>query len=194
MPAGGGESAMNVIEAIHGRRSIRAYEAREPDRSLIEAMVWDAAQAPPPAQTTAQRLAFVVIEGRDRLAAMGERAKAFAAEHRPPGGGGWIDNPDFKVFWDAPAVILICAARDLPETEWDACRAAQNLMLSAHARGLGACWVGAPMAWLRSEAGALEVGIPEGYEPVAPVLIGWPQVTPPPREIARPLIIWRAEV
>ena len=136
---------MDLVEAIHGRRSIRAYEAREPDHSLIDAMIWDAAQAPPPAIGAAQRLAFVVIEGRDRLAAMGDRAKTFAAAHRPPSGGAWIDNPDFKVFWDAPALVLICAARDLPETDWDGCRAAQNLMLSAYARGLGACWVGSPI-------------------------------------------------
>jgi nitroreductase len=185
---------MHLIETIHGRRSIRAYETREPDHSLIETLIWDAAQAPPPVARAVERLAFVVIEGRDRLANMGERARAYAAAHRPPGGGSsWIDNPEFKFFWDAPALILICAARDLPETDWDCCRAAQNLMLSAHGRGLGACWVGAPLSWLRSPTGAAEVGIPEGFEPVAPVLIGWPRVTPPPREVPRPLIVWQSE-
>ena len=29
-----------------------------------------------------------------------------------------------------------------------AARAGQNLMLSAHARGLGTCWVGSPMLWI----------------------------------------------
>ena len=185
---------MNIVETIYGRRSIRAYETREPDHNLIEALIWDAAQAPPPAARAAHRLAFVVVVGSDRLAKMGERAKAFSTAHRPPGGGSsWIDNPDFKFFWNAPTLIVICAARDLPETDWDCCRAAQNLMLSAYSRGLGSCWVGAPLDWLRSEPGSAEAGIPDGFEAVAPILIGWPQVTPPPREVPRPLIVWRTE-
>ena len=182
---------MDLFEAIHGRRSIRAYEARQPERSLIESLIWDAAQAPPPSIRDPQRRAFVVVEGCERLADLGERAKAFAAAHRPPGGGsGWIDNADFKVFWDAPTLIIVCAARDLPQTDWDCCRAAQNLLLSAHGRGLGACWVGAPLPWLQSEEGAAEVDIPGGFEAVAPILIGWPRVTPPPREVPRPLVVW----
>ena len=39
---------MDAIEAIHSRRSIRTYTAQPVDRELIEALVWDAAQAPPP--------------------------------------------------------------------------------------------------------------------------------------------------
>ena len=183
---------MDVIEAIHGRRTVRSFEPRAPDRALLEALVWDAAQAPPPAVRDVQRWVFVVIEGAERLADHAERAKAFAAAHRPPGPGwDWVDSPDFKVFWNAPALILICAAKALPEAAWDCCRAGQNLMLSAHARGLGSCWVGAPMAWLRSDEGAAAVGIPDGFEAVAPILIGWPTAVPPPRDVPRPKIVWR---
>jgi nitroreductase len=38
---------MDVIGAIHTRRSIRSYLPRPVQRHLIEAIVWDAAQAPP---------------------------------------------------------------------------------------------------------------------------------------------------
>jgi nitroreductase len=182
---------MDAIEAIHGRRTVRAYLDRPLDRDLIEALVWDAAQAPPPAIRDLQRWAFVVIEGAERLADLGDRAKAFARAALPPGPApAWLDNPEFKVFWNAPAVIILCALKSIPETDWDCCRAGQNLMLSAHARGLASCWVGSPLAWLRSVDGAAVTAIPDGFHAVAPILVGYPATTPAPREIARPEIIW----
>jgi Nitroreductase family len=39
---------MDVIEAIHSRRSVRVYSAQPVERELIEDLIWDAAQAPPP--------------------------------------------------------------------------------------------------------------------------------------------------
>ena len=39
---------MDVIDAIHSRRSIRSYQSNPVDRDLIESVIWDAAQAPPP--------------------------------------------------------------------------------------------------------------------------------------------------
>ena len=39
---------MNTVEAIRTRRSIRSYSPRPVERELIEEVIWDAAQAPPP--------------------------------------------------------------------------------------------------------------------------------------------------
>jgi nitroreductase len=39
---------MDVIDAIHSRRSIRSYQSNPVDRDLIESVIWDAAQAPSP--------------------------------------------------------------------------------------------------------------------------------------------------
>jgi nitroreductase len=182
---------VDAIEAIHGRRSVRSYLDRPLDRELIEALIWDAAQAPPPAIRDLKRWAFVVVEGVGRLAEMGEKAKSFARAALPPGPvPAWLDNPDFKVFWNAPTLILICARRDVPDAGWDCCRAGQNLMLSAHARGLGSCWVGSPMAWLQSTDGAAATRIPSDFTPVAPILVGHPAAPPAPRENPRPEIVW----
>ena len=64
----------------------------------------------------------------------------------------WLDRPGFKIFWDAPVVIIISGPVG------DCCRAGQNLMLSAHARGLGTCWVGSPMLWLSTPEVRAELG------------------------------------
>jgi nitroreductase family protein len=39
---------MDAIEAMHGRRSIRSYRPTPVERSVIEEILWDAAQAPSP--------------------------------------------------------------------------------------------------------------------------------------------------
>jgi nitroreductase len=39
-------------------------------------------------------------------------------------------------------------------------------MLSAYARGLGTCWVGSPMLWLKKEAVQTELGIHRSLSPL----------------------------
>ena len=72
----------------------------------------------------------------------------------------------------------------------DCCRAGQNLMLSAYARGLGTCWVGAPMLWLRTADAKAELGIPVNLTPSSALCLGYPEIVPaaPPRE--PPTIVW----
>ena len=175
---------MDVIEAIHTRRSIRAYEARPVARALIEAVILDAAQAPPPVSGQAP-WTFNVIEGAERIAAYGAEAKQYAAaQHPDEPGWGWSERDDFQVFWDAPVLIVISGRLE------DCCRAGQVLMLSAHARGLGTCWVGAPMLWLRTDAAKAALAIPPALTPISALCLGYPAVVPaaPPR--APPPIIW----
>lgn len=51
----------------------------------------------------------------------------------------FIESGSFR-FYDAPSVVLITLHRDMPTVRYmDIGMAAQNLMLSAHARGLGTC-------------------------------------------------------
>lgn len=176
---------MDVFEAIHGRRSVRSYLPDPVDRDLVEQIIWDAAQAPPPFQGEVP-WTFSVVRGVERIAALGARAMDYAISHRRAlqGDAGWLERPGFKIFWDAPALIVISG------NEQDCCRAGQNLMLSAHARGLGTCWVGSPMLWLKTDEAKSELGIPAELEPVAVFCLGYPSAMPeaPPKE--RPPIVW----
>ncbi len=176
---------MDTIAAIHGRRAVRAYQDRAVPRELIEAVIWDAVQAPPPVAGMVP-WTFHVIQGAERIAALGARALQYARDHRPPDelGWGWTTRAGFEVFWGAPVVIIICGRLE------DCCRAGQNLMLSAHARGLGSCWVGAPMLWLAATAVRAELGIAEDQTPAAVLCLGYGQAVPPPKPRARPVIIW----
>ena len=182
---------MNVIEAIHGRRSIRAYQRQAVERAVIEELIWAAAQAPTPPPSGDMPWVFCVIEGRERLADYGTRAKQYAREHQPAEQHwAWSERPDFKVFWDAPAVVIVCARHGNPETPFDCCRAGQNLILATHARGLGSCWVGAPMPWLRSPGVAEELGLPASFDPAVAVILGHPDERPAGNPRPRPPITW----
>ena len=61
---------MDVIDAIHGRRSIRAYGPEPVDRALIADLLWAAVQAPTPPVSGDAPWALCVVEGVDRLAAL----------------------------------------------------------------------------------------------------------------------------
>jgi nitroreductase len=175
---------MDVIAAIHGRRSVRSYERRPVERDLIESVILDAAQAPPPFRGQ-NPLAFNVLQGVERIAAYGTRAMDYACDHRPDGPGwDWLDRPGFEIFWDAPVVIIISGPVG------DCNRAGQNLMLSAHARGLATCWVGSPMLWLSAPEIRRELRIPSELMPVAVLCLGYPASVPDPVNRERPRIAW----
>ena len=88
-----------------------------------------------------------------------------------------LEDPHFQIFYHAPALILI-SARDVDWACEDSALAAENLMLAACAEGLGTCWIGFAQRWLETEEGKRAVGLPDGYLPVAPIIVG------NPREIA----------
>jgi len=182
---------MDVIEAIHGRRSIRTYRPDPVNRTLIEDLIWAAVQAPTPPVSGDTPWAFCVIEGVNRLAGYGARAKQYALEHQPEGRRWtWPDKPGFKVFWDAPVLILICGQRGNNEAAFDCCRAGQNLMLAAYARGLGSCWLGAPLPWLTSPGIANELGVPADFDPIVALVLGHPAEVPAGNPRTRPVIHW----
>ena len=114
---------MDAIEAIHGRRSIRSYRLEPLLRELIEEVIWDAVQAPTPPISGAAPWAFCAIEGAARIASLGARAKKYARDHQPERRhAAWPDDSHFKVFWDAPTLVLICRQTDNVESALDCCR------------------------------------------------------------------------
>jgi len=96
----------------------------------------------------------------------------------------WAEREDFQVFWGAPAVVIVSGPVE------DCCRAGQLLFLSAHARGLGVCWVGSPMPWLRTHEARLELGVPLDLTPVSAICLGYAAAVPEPRERDAPNVIW----
>lgn len=178
---------------MHARRSIRSYKSDPVPRELIEEIVWAAVQAPTPPISGSEPWTVCVIEGQERLEKFGERAKQYAFEHQPADRPwAWTTRPGFKVFWGAPALVLLSAREGNPETKFDCCRAGQNLLIAAHARGLGTCWVGAPIPWLLNNETRQELGLSSGFLPEVAIAMGYAAEAPEGSPRARPSIRWSA--
>ena len=193
-----GAAPMTLIDALHGRRSIRHYLATPLPRAQVADLLWHAVQVPRPPISGDDAWAFVVVDGAQRLAGLGERAKAYAAQHQarlqsPQHPWAWPSRADFEVFWGAPVLVLMCARQRHPEAPFDCCRAGQNLALAAHAAGLGSCWVGSPLPWLASDEGRLAVGLPAGFEVAVAMVLGHPADALPGQSAPRPAITWCAD-
>ncbi len=170
---------MEATEAIHGRRSIRDYLPTAVERSLIEAIITDAAQAPWSPISAPEPWTFNVVRGLARISTYGARALQYARDNRPRREGyGWTENPDFSVFYNAPTLIIISGKSDNPLALEECTRAGQILTISAVAHDLGTCWVGSPMLWLGDHDVRGELLIPEGFTPHAVFTLGYPATIP----------------
>lgn len=168
---------MELLEALRGRRAVRAY-ADTPLRSdqldlVLRAATWA------PSGMNRQPWRFYVVEGREALSALSERAKAHALAMLKARAEGdelvaMLEQPGFDIFYDAPALVIVCAAEPDEMALKDCCLAAQNLMLAAFGAGLGTCWIGLAEGWLATPEGKAWLGLPETVRPIAPIIIGVP--------------------
>lgn len=183
---------MDAVDVIYARRAVRDFTAAIPPREEVEALIEAAIQAPN--GMNRQPWAFVVAEGRELLAVWSRKAKDYFAAVSPAsalhGFREHLAAADFNIFYNAPLLVLICATDDDLMSLKDCCLAAENLMLAAHDRGFGTCWIGFSEPWLASPEGRAAAGIPAGHIPVAPIILGRASSTPPRPPRNPPAIRW----
>lgn len=187
---------MEVLDAIKGRRAVRAYTGTQVPRDLIHGLLDLAVQAP--SAMNLQPWAFAVIQDAETLARISDQAKtaaiaSMAVDSAHHGLREALDSPGFNVFYDAGTLIVICATSPGPFAQGDCCQAAQNLMLAAHALGLATCPIGLALPALRQAAMKRELGIPAGYFPAFALVLGYPRDIPAPPPRHEPEIVaWKA--
>ncbi|HEY0271402.1 MAG TPA: nitroreductase family protein [Sphingomonas sp.] len=180
---------MDLLETIYTRRAIRDYREDAIPDDVLEAVLEDAVHAP--SSNNRQAWSFLIVVGRDRLtrysdaalATMPAERSAVLRAHLEAGGSHGI-------FHNAPALVIVCATGDDPMVAQDCCIAGQTLMLAAHGKGLGTCWIGSADPWLATPAAHAELAIPQGHIPVAPIIIGYPRTIPEPTSRSHPQIRW----
>jgi len=184
---------MELEQAIYGRRATREYTSEPVEQTLLEALIDAAIQAP--SAINRQPWAFCIVRDSALLDRISCEAKALMLRSSPAGFTAhhfeeMLGNPDFHIFYHAPALILICAVEESSWSRVDCTLAAQNLMLAAHGKGLGSCWIGFAQAWLETDEGRTALDLPSNWTPVAPIIVGHPvRATPaPPRK--KPELRW----
>ena len=154
---------METLQAIFTRRSIRAYTDDPVDPKILHQLL-EVAQATSSGGNV-QPWGFVVVQSPKRLAALCALSP------------GIIGNP--------AAVICLCLDKersiafggdDGEQIAWLSMGlATQNVLLTAHALGLGAC----PVASFHQGGVSLFLDIPETVSPVLMITVGHPSVRPP---------------
>ena len=151
---------MDLTEALHTRRSIRAFTPEPVAEADLTAVLQAAMTAP--SAVNAQPWHFVVIDDRAILDAIPDI------------------HPHAAMCRTAPAAIAVVAELALEKIPglgyWtlDCSAAVQNLMLAARGLGLGTVWCGIYPRPERMEGLGKLLGLPEGVVPHALVVIGHP--------------------
>ena len=186
---------MDVMEAIYHRRAVRAYSDQPVEKTTIKALINAAIQAP--SSMNEQPWAFAVIQDQQQLTLWSERIKADVLKQLKPDSPlvkyrDMLASPDYHLFHRAGTLIIICARPDTHNGAEDCSLAAQNLMLAACSMSLGTCPIGFARPWLSQVRIKRSLGIPESYEPVFPVVVGYPSSeTPPVPRRAPEILVWQ---
>ena len=171
-----------VLRTILDRRSIRNYKHDAVPREDIEAVLQAALYAPSGAG--AEPWHFTVITNRRLIEDFDARARAAMAESSIERIEAMGKAPQYRVFFGAPVVILICGEKVLRKTGRhlsalaDCSAAIQNMSLAAASIGLGSCWIGLVRYLFEKEPAFMA---PEGYEPLYALTLGYPLGIPEAR-------------
>lgn len=179
----------NLLDLIHSRRSIRRYMAKPVPADVVEQLL-DAAIWAPSAHNR-QPWRFVVMsteQNKSRLAAaMGEQLRRdLAGDGRSPEFIERDAGRSYARLTGAPLLILICltmadmdeypderrARNETVMATQSTAMAGQNLLLAAHALGLGACWVCAPL--FCPEVVRETLDLPADWQPQGLITLGYP--------------------
>lgn len=171
------------------RRSIRRYREEAIAPEVVEELLRCAANAP--SAHNRQPWRFAVLrrqEPKVRLAnAMGERLRSDRLRDGDSPAAVEADVArSFERISCAPVVVLVATSQAGMDAYPDATRgeaekvmaiqstamAVQNLLLAAHAAGLGACWMCAPLFCPDTVRAALD--LPADWQPQAIVTLGLP--------------------
>ena len=184
---------MKIEEAILGRRSVREYTDEAVDEPTIRRLIAAAILAPN--AVNRQPCTFAVARDRTRLDRMSRQAKAHMLATTPASAQSehfrtLLSDPDFDIFYGAPALVVISAAAPGSWIVEDCALAAENLMLAAFAEGLGTCWIGFAQSFLDTPEGKAALGAPAAWVSVAPIIVGRPKAWPAPTPRKAPEILW----
>ncbi len=170
---------VSAMDAIHGRRSVRAYTPQRLDQATIHTLLAAAVRAPTAIHE--EPWAFVILQDADMLKRVSDHAKGFFVEemhraHLDRGGHtlAKFEQPDFNIFYDAGTLIVICGKSTGPFIVADCWLAAENLMLAAFSLGLGTCVIGSAVSGLNTPEMKDALKIPADVSAIAPIIVGVP--------------------
>ena len=162
-----------ALENIYTRTSCKKYKSDKVDEALIDEVI--KAGVSSATGKNAQSPIIIKITNkkvRDELANLNASIM----------GRNGIDP-----FYNAPVVLVVLAKKDVFTHVYDGSIVMANMMLAAHALGLGSCWIHRAKEEFETEYGKKllkDLGINEEYEGIGNLVLGYEEVksNPKPRK------------
>ena len=168
---GDGNEALNCIMT---RTSIRQYQDRPVEQEKVEQLLRAAMAAP--TAVNKQPWHFYVLNTKEAINRLADASQR---------GSDMVRS--------AALVIVVCGDMDKAlegkaREYWiqDTSAATENLLLAAHALGLGAVWTGVYPMKERVEMTTKVLNLPENLVPLCTILIGYPAENPTPKDKLKP--------
>ena len=156
----------NLLEIIRTRRSYRSYKSEQITDEQLNAVLEAGTYAP-----TSRGLQSPFI-----VAIQNEELKLRLAKMNAE-----IMGVTFNPYYDAPTYVLVFVPADAPNGVQDASLVMQNMMLAAHAQGLGSCWIHREYEMFTTDEGKrlmCQWGLPDGLIGIGALALGYPDAEP----------------
>ena len=156
-----------VLNVIKKRRSIRTYKADAIPEEILNAVLEAGTFAPTGGGKQSPIIVAITSpQYRKKIAEL--NAEVMGAESDP--------------YYGAPVVVLVLADGNTNIFIEDGSCVLENMMLAAHAIGLGSCWIYAAKVLFSTEEGAAfqkELGLSETDQIVGSIAVGYPDGAAP---------------
>lgn len=160
-------TTQDLLKIIQTRKSIKSYKPDMVPKEIIDQIVMAGTYAP----TGMNRQSPIIIavtnkEMRDRLSKLNAS----------------IMGSDKDPFYGAPVVLIVLADKNIPTHVYDGSLVMENLMLAAHALGIGSCWIHRAKEEFELPEGKeilKSLGIEGEYEGIGHCILGYPAVEYP---------------
>lgn len=153
-----------LLELIKTRRSVRRYKSDPVPQDLLDAVLEAGTYAP--SAMGEQSCTLVAVKDPAVRKTLGEmNAKVMGGQGDP--------------YYGAPVVIVALAKG--PNAVPDGSCALENMMLAAHALGLGSCWINREREMFAAPEGKallVQWGLDEELIGVGAIALGWPDGEP----------------
>lgn len=158
---------MNALECMLTRSSVKKYKSDPVPKELMDKIIEAGLAAP----SGLNKQAPIILAVTDRQV-RDELSKINAGK-----------DPFKRVdpFYNAPCVLVVLADKNIPTYIYDGPLVMENMMLAAHALGLGACWIHrAKETFACPEGKAIlkKLGIEGEYEGIGNCIVGYADMQP----------------
>ena len=156
----------NFLDIIRTRRSCRSYKQQQITDEQLNAVLEAGTYAP--TSRGLQSPFIVAIQNKDLLKLLAEMNAEVM---------GTTTNP----YYDAPTYILVFVPDGFANGVYDAALVLENMMLAAHAQGLGSCWIHREREMFATEEGKelmKQWGLPDGLIGIGALALGYPEGEP----------------